>query len=458
MSSSPISSDRFRGILIIIPTRNRSDLAIRAVSSALSAPRELVPSVVVSDNSTEPAHVDFLREFCDRQTDPRLRYIRPPKPLPISDHWEWAMESNLGSTGCSHFMFLADRRLFRTDLFGGLLPILERYPDKVVVSRPEAVADNTHPLRTLYVEHSGRTLLIDAFALADAIARCTNMIEYTPTQMMAVCPVGVAWEVRRNFGAYCGSVSPDYCFGFKVLRVVDQLVIYDQPMTIAYASDRSNGIAFTRQQTNPASQDFLRDYAGAMCKLTLLPTVKTGYNSMYHEYEFVRRESAGRPLPEIDRASYLQLIAWEIAIFVEDPNMRAALLREVAAAGGPRLTLKGSGPVRWVAALLYDTRRRYPVALWRTLPIRVLDLASVRASGLVCRFTAQVWWQLHRRHGFRLPVGMNRVGFRDLDEAIEFLVGRRNPSGGKPLHITRILDALRPSSSRPTYSDVSGSV
>src|SRR4051794_37153655 len=107
----------YSGLAIIIPTRNRSDLAMRAIRSTLdSTPNDRV-QVLVSDNSTEESEIATLGNFCRDLHDDRVDYIRPPEPLRMADHWEWAIRQALDRYDASHLTILADRRIYRR---GGL--------------------------------------------------------------------------------------------------------------------------------------------------------------------------------------------------------------------------------------------------------------------------------------------------------------------------------------------------
>ena len=65
----------YTGIIVVVPTRNRSAIAMNAVRSVLDQPVENL-SVLVSDNSTSESEREALAQFCSAQNDARLRYVR----------------------------------------------------------------------------------------------------------------------------------------------------------------------------------------------------------------------------------------------------------------------------------------------------------------------------------------------------------------------------------------------
>jgi putative cell wall-binding protein len=79
------------GIVIVVPTRNRADLAVLAVRSAVQ--QEGPVTVVVSDNSTDPEQSRSLEAECAAlaaSTGRPLHYLQPGQDLPMPEHWEWA--------------------------------------------------------------------------------------------------------------------------------------------------------------------------------------------------------------------------------------------------------------------------------------------------------------------------------------------------------------------------------
>lgn len=76
---------------IVVPTRNRASLLRQALTTVLA---QTYPDfeVVVSDNHSTDATASVVQAF----GDPRVRYLRPGRPLPLADNWEWAVEQTRG--------------------------------------------------------------------------------------------------------------------------------------------------------------------------------------------------------------------------------------------------------------------------------------------------------------------------------------------------------------------------
>src|SRR5689334_3867293 len=100
-------------VAIVLPTRNRSELAISTIRTLLGQLQEDC-RLIVSDNSTSSEALDSLRSDCEAFDCPWLRYQVPPQPLPMAEHWEWAITQALGDSlfDPTHVMIATDRMLF----------------------------------------------------------------------------------------------------------------------------------------------------------------------------------------------------------------------------------------------------------------------------------------------------------------------------------------------------------
>jgi glycosyltransferase involved in cell wall biosynthesis len=91
---------------IVIPTRNRPELAAIAIKSVLRQDFQDF-EVVVSDNSS-PEDEPELEKVVAKTADSRVRYVRPPAELTMGEHWEFA----LGHARGEYVGYLTDRMVF----------------------------------------------------------------------------------------------------------------------------------------------------------------------------------------------------------------------------------------------------------------------------------------------------------------------------------------------------------
>jgi hypothetical protein len=135
----------FSEALVIIPTRNRASLAINAIRSVLNQPDRAI-RILVSDNSTDPEATSRLAQFCHQCEDPRLDYMATPAPMPMTQHWEWAIQQALQRYDASHFIYLTDRMILKSSELGNIIRMATRYPNHIISYNHDRVVDFVHPV------------------------------------------------------------------------------------------------------------------------------------------------------------------------------------------------------------------------------------------------------------------------------------------------------------------------
>src|SRR5436190_2523908 len=88
-------------VSICIPTYNRSLSLVRAVGSALAQDYDKL-EIVISDNASTDETGNVCVELCKKDT--RIRYIRQPKNLGMTENFRRA----LGASHGAYFMWLSD--------------------------------------------------------------------------------------------------------------------------------------------------------------------------------------------------------------------------------------------------------------------------------------------------------------------------------------------------------------
>ena len=127
MNKEVSTAGKYVGMVVVVPTRNRTQLAMNAVRSVLEQAVGNV-AVMISDNSTVDSELDDLAAFCAGLSDARVRYVRPPEPLAMPDHWDWAVEQALASYSANHFVYLTDRMMIRNGGLQEMVDLAALYP------------------------------------------------------------------------------------------------------------------------------------------------------------------------------------------------------------------------------------------------------------------------------------------------------------------------------------------
>jgi GT2 family glycosyltransferase len=134
-------------ITIVLPTRNRPELAIATIRSLL---HQLQPNtlLIVSDNSTKVESRAALCQACQNINSPAVRYQTPLQPLPMAEHWEWAIDRALTDpSGPTHVMIATDRMLFYRNALALLRRVLSAAVDDVVCYNNDSLVDIHLPVR-----------------------------------------------------------------------------------------------------------------------------------------------------------------------------------------------------------------------------------------------------------------------------------------------------------------------
>lgn len=314
----------FNGVLVVIPTRNRADLAINAIQSVLNQP-DCDIRVLVSDNSTEAMESLKLFKFWRRLKDSRLQYIRPSTPLPMSKHWNWAMQQTLGRYNASHFIYLTDRMIFKVGSLKAILDITEKHPNKIISYGHDRINDYEFPVCLEQNHWTGKLLEIDSSHLIHLASKSVAHVSF-PRMLNCIVPRSILEAMRKKFGSVFDSVSPDFCFCFRCLDTVKSILYYDAMPLIHYAIDRSNGASISRGLMSKDSKDFMADLKKKdMCYLAPIPEIRTVWNGIIHEYYFVKNEARNAKFPDVDKTCYLSALAHETSQIL-DPGLKSEIL------------------------------------------------------------------------------------------------------------------------------------
>ena len=347
--------------VVVIPTRNRADLAAESIASVLAEGDPRV-TVLVSDNSTDPQQVERLRSWCSDTEGDRVIYLRPPEPLPMSPHWQWALERAL-ETPATHVMYLTDRLMVRSCALRALLTVAEDRPGDVITFGDDTVIDYEEPVTVFQRPWTGRLLRVDSEQALRALSR--GILIGTPTMMNSIVPRGVMEDIAATYGEVFASIAPDHCFGYRCLDRVQSFVHWDHVVIVQRALARSNGFAQIRGVVNAHHEDFLRQLGEmGINEHTPVPQLLTVTNAIYNEYEFVRRDPRSSKLAPLRRHFYLGANARDVAR-LEDPGLQARM-RAVLAEHGWSMPMR----LRYLLGLSLSAAGyywRHPRALLRRL-------------------------------------------------------------------------------------------
>lgn len=346
-------------IAIVIPTRNRSELAIRSVESVLASSHRTQVSIILSDNSTDPEESAVLNSYVS-QHRLELTMIRPPNPLPMTKHWNFALDQALDDTQCTHFAFLTDRMLFKKDALRQLLAILAEHSRKVVSYTYERIDDLRVPIIYKPLPRSGKLIRIQSRRLLDLSAHMV-FPSCLPRMLNSVCPRDQLVRLKVRFGQVFDSISPDFNFCYRILDAEDSIIFYDQSLLLNYAQGRSNGASFARGVMTRDSLDFLQNMDGASTlPFAPLPYI-VGSNGAINEYCGVKLASTSGKFADISYPKYLEILASQ-ASCLADKRVARETLQGLRQAGWKRSLASRISAVKEFGqqTILRASWRKYP--------------------------------------------------------------------------------------------------
>lgn len=433
-------------IAVVIPTRNRAALAAAAIRSLLDQ-QGCRLQVFVSDNSTSEEEARRLADFCRDLDDASVVYMRPPEPLPMPEHWEWAIWQAMGRSDAEHLAVHYDRRITKPGHLAFAAQVAARRPDLVVTYTLDMVVDDPPPIYLYQTPWTGKVYEMRTERVLELTARgmVSDMGQAFPIMSNCVIPRRVLEGIRGRFGNVCISTGPDSCFTYRFCALNDRYLHLDRALGIVYASHRSNGLGYLRGRTDGDFGDFLKSWGDRpWLDAAPIPGLNLGQNMLYHEYMLVRREAGGDRFPPIDTEGYLAELAKGL-IPINDPRLRDEM-REVLREHGWRGEENDSAPAQ-VAAEAPTPRR--PLSA-RLTPRRLLASARARVQNR--------WSRLMDRPAFALfaadylpikPRHLHGFTFESNEQALHYAL--RCPRRPEP--VNPYILALEPSEADPARTE-----
>jgi hypothetical protein len=378
---------------VVIPTRNRAEIATVAVDSVLD---QGVPgvSVLVSDNSNVPAELERLERAMSSRDG--AEYVTPPEPVPMAAHWEWAIGRALADPEVTHVAILPDRRAFRRGDLGHAASVAERHPGRVVTYMYDEVRDHTRPVQILQHPWTGSVIELDSQHLLD-LATVGQFPLALPLLSNGIAPREVIEGVRDRFGTFFASIAPDYCFAFRCLEVVDSIIYLDRSCGVQWALDRSHGFSQAQGTKTQDRLDFIADLGGRHLNVSSpLPELDLAMNAVYNEYFFVQSEPSSTKLRPVPRSGYLAALAGSIRMLA-DPEDRRQARAAVEREGWRWRGSRGRATLRWWGTLAGFFARR-PGTLVRRAAGRWQKTAAGRTA-----------WRWAIRRGATPPKALDRA-------------------------------------------------
>jgi hypothetical protein len=238
---------------VVIPTRERTETLRHTLQTCLRQDFDDY-EVVVSDNGRTSATRDLVRDLAD----PRVRCVHTPRPLAMSDNFEYAVDHARGE----YLLVIGDD--------DGLVPFCLREIDALVNRTGARIirwTPATYTWPTIALEGEGNYLgvpLARSLRIADGreeVRRAIGAWDYSGLPMLyinAAVHREVLDLVRLKAGRVFGCRVPDVYSGFVLGYLSGQYLAVTVPLTVAGVSGHSTGVsALFRETTGAVARDFI---------------------------------------------------------------------------------------------------------------------------------------------------------------------------------------------------------
>ena len=229
---------------VLIPTRNRLELLRYAVQTVLRQDYDDW-EVIISDNNSDEDIAGYVASL----RDPRVRYFRTQRFVPVTDNWNFAMSKSVGD----YVVMLGDDDCLLRGYLRSLFELIHRYAapdflytDAIQYAYPDAIPD--HPQGFLQIGHVG---FFDAgctepFVLprSDALKAVRHSMAFRVTfgyNMQHFVISRRIIEALAPSGPFFQSPYPDYYASNVLFLKAERALIVPRPMVAIGISKKSFG-------------------------------------------------------------------------------------------------------------------------------------------------------------------------------------------------------------------------
>lgn len=287
---------------IVVPTRNRPRelaLTLGSLCQLRNADVSADVSIVVSDNSDAEYADENRRNVETTQGGTPVAYVRPPRPMNMVDHWNFAV----GHADGDYVGVVTDRMT----LVPGAIEIVDRVIRETDVECVCWTATIFDTRNSDILKPHGTRVVAEILSSQDILQRfaVSEMVWTSPRFLNSFCSKRLLETIASRHGQLFGGISPDFSFNFRLLSTIDRYAYIDAPLLIDHSPRSSSGTAVTNNGDNTHSRDFItRMHSEQKEQLAFGPMPSEGRllpNVVLREMEICRAEAGpAARIPPID--------------------------------------------------------------------------------------------------------------------------------------------------------------
>lgn len=263
-------------VYILIPTKNRYDTLKFAVQTCLNQKYDNL-EIIISDNYSLDNTQNILSDF----SDPRLKYQRTDKPLPMIYSWEFAL-SAVKEEGFVHFM--GDDNGITTDAVQRVVNIANKTGLKIIHGQPIQYTWPNEQILNGYVSipKGEKIYTVNSQSALKAAYDLTIGFDRMPTINASFVHTSIIQKAKTFFdGKYFIASNPDVCSSIVNAYFEKEYVFTEKPFMINGASVHSNGM----QGGSKSKSGFVIDNIESGYEYhKLFPPSKSYYMNVYEAF------------------------------------------------------------------------------------------------------------------------------------------------------------------------------
>jgi len=284
-------------LTILIPTKDRPYLAMRAVECVL-AQKEFGKkiSLVVSDNSELKNNRKVMSNFCKSKN---LIYLKTPEVLPMTKHWNWAFERIIDLN--KYITILTDRMILKNNIFDEIFDILKEPSVKILSYPNDSIGSLKTILGRIYFAKlqttSGKLKNFSSDYLLKCASECILPMAL-PRMLNSIVCAKVVKNKKKRFGKFFDSLAPDFNMCWSLLSMEKNIYYLDKSILISAGAQFSNGATYESGNSFAAKSFSKLSVTKEGFFMTPLPNIMQGVNGILHEYENIKKITNNLPEPD----------------------------------------------------------------------------------------------------------------------------------------------------------------
>jgi glycosyltransferase involved in cell wall biosynthesis len=228
---------------VLIPTRNRADVLCWALKTVTQQDFDSL-EILVSDNSSE----SDVRSVVDDSRDPRVRYIRTPSRMGMTEHWNWAIDQVRGEwlTVVGDDDGLTPRALeVLHRILSGDAKLEHLTSARAVYVWPGVLDDGAPLLKVPILRRRVRARDLDR-QFRSALRGETTWRELPMIYTGGWVRMDALNRIRDRDGILLRAMCPDIYSGAALSGTLKSAAVVDEVLAITGTSAHSNGLAHLR--------------------------------------------------------------------------------------------------------------------------------------------------------------------------------------------------------------------